>query len=288
SPYADSGETEAELPSAEPEQVATSALAGLSTFVALEPDAVIEAYEGLMELEPGCPEDQDMGGEGDSTVVTWFSEGCTTSGGLEIRGGGRLEHFSRVEGDRTATGAALSTDGFSMHLAHADGRSFEMTGYLYYERGTSSEGTDSVFEVSGSIAADPETAAASPLLDASVSAQGFLFSFSSGAYVALGGNGAVSGPVLGQARAFQFSDLLLLPAGCAREPAGTLSVRDDEGFWHDIVFDAAILAEDEEPMFDQALCDGCGAYVAAGQVLGEACVAQAELQALMQWEQYPW
>ncbi len=290
SPYADDDEQEpqAEPPSLTPEQVSSAAMAGMQAFVSLEPDGVIDAFEALAQFEPECPEEQEVAGEGENVALLWYSEGCTTSTGLEIRGGGRFERFARDEDGRMTTGAALSAEGSNLRLSTSDGRFFEMTGYVYYERGVSDEGADSVFEVAGDILADSTTAAASPLMDGSVSAQGYLFSFAGGPYVALGGSGSISGAVLGEARAFQFTDLFVVPTGCAREPVGIVSVRDDAGYWHDVVFDVATVVEDEEPQFDAALCDGCGTYVVGGNTQEQACVAESELSALMQWEEYPW
>ncbi len=288
SPYADSGEPEQEPPLLSAEQVTGSAMAGLTAFVGLQPDGVIDAFEALALFEPDCPEEQEVGGEGENVTMIWYSEGCTTSAGLTIRGGGRFERFTVEDGDRTGSGAALSSEGSNLRLSHSDGRSFETNGYVYYERAASPDGFDSIFEVNGDFSADAATAAASPLLSGTVSAQGLIYSFYGEGFAGLAGSGSLSGEVLGEALAFQFTNMLLLPIGCAAEPAGTLSVRDGAGYWHDVVFDTATFDEQEEPQFDAALCNGCGMYLAAGEVLGEACVDAAAVSGLMQWEEYPW
>jgi len=226
--------------------------------------------------------------EGENSVMLWFTEGCTTSTGLELRGGARFERYAFEEDGRMVEGAALSSEGTSMRLATADGRWFEMTGGVYYERGTSADANDSYFEVGGQIAADPTTAAASALMDPELSAQGVLYSYSDGTLEALGGEGSMSGPLLGNARAFQFSDMFVLPQECATELAATFSIRDAEGFWHDIVFDAATIEDNQEPVFDASKCDGCGAYVAAGAVLGEACLNEAQVASFFDWQGFPW
>lgn len=289
SPYADDGaDTDAPVPSMDPDAIVNASVAGLRTFVDLQPDAVVDAWESMLVLEAGCPEEQQSTMEGESTVITWATEGCTTSTGLEIRGAGRLERFAGADGARTTEGAALFSEGGTTRLAAADGSFIELNGYVYYERGTSAEGADGYFEVNGTLAADEATAAASPVLDPAVRAQGFLFSYSGAGYQALGGGGSVSGPVLGDVLAFQFSNFLVVPQACATEPVATLSVRDGEGFWHDVVFDAATLVDDEEPQFEPEQCDGCGTYLAAGAVVGDACISAAQVASLVDWEGHPW
>lgn len=289
SPYADDGDDpEAEPPSLSSEQVGVSAMAGLRAFVELQPDAVTEAFEAMMELEDGCPEEQAAFSEGDASIITWYTEGCVTSTGLELRGGGRFETYTFVEGDRTGEGATLSSEGATMRLETSGGRWLELSGYVAHERASSPDGSDSYFEIGGRLSADETTAGGSPLLDGRSFAQGGLYSYVGGGYQVLGGQGSLGGDVVSPALAFQFSDLLLVPQACATEPAGTVSVRDDMGYWHDVVFDAATVEGDEEPVFEPELCDGCGAYVVAGQLLGALCVEPADVQALFAWEEFPW
>lgn len=291
SPYAESSTgADAEPPTLSAEQAAASAMAGLRTFVVLEPDAAIAAVEAMLVLEADCPEEQAEFTEGDATVITFASAGCTTSAGLTFRGSGRLDRFTYAEGDATGEGASLSSEGGTLRLEASDGRFVELAGGVYYERVTSPEGAESYFEASGQLAADADTAAASPMLDAGLHAQGGLFSGAGGGYVVLGGQGSLGAAALPDGLAFQFSDLLVAPSECAKEPLGAVSVRDDAGYWHDIVFDAGTfdLGVDEDPVFDATKCDGCGAYLVGGERMGEACVAQADVDALVAWEGTPW
>ncbi len=287
SPYAESGESSGgPPPSLGADEVVDAAMTGLRTFVKLEPDAAIDAVEAMLVLEAECPEEQAAFVEGESTVILWASEGCTTSAGLEFRGAGRFERFTIAEGAAVGEGAMLSSEGGTMRMTAADGRFVELSGYVYYQRATSGEDSESYFEVNGQIAADPATA--SPLLDGTLRAQGGLYSYSGGGYEAIGGAGSLGAGALPGALAFQFSDFLFVPEACGREPLGTVSVRDDAGYWHDLVFDVGTLVEGEEPVFDAAKCDGCGAYLVGGQRQGEACVAEADLLALVEWEGLPW
>ncbi|MCP4805529.1 MAG: hypothetical protein GY884_09285 [Proteobacteria bacterium] len=58
---------------------------------------------------------------------------------------------------------------------------------------------------------------------------------------------------------------------CAAEPAGTILVRDEVGYWYELVFDGS--------------CDGCGSVQWEGETLGEACIDVSPLYA---WEDAPW
>jgi len=292
SPYADSGgETEGEQPAMAMDQAIASSMAGLQAFVALQPDAVLDAYTALAVLEPECPEEQETFDEGTATTTVWYSEGgCTTSTGITFRGGGRLTTESIVEPEVSFEATTLSSEGTTMRIAADDGRFFEMTGYLGVRREAGPEATEAGFELVGRYAADEATAAGSALLEGKLRAQGYIFSFSDGSTNALGGSGSLAGEALGEARAFSFSNLLVLLSGCGSEPIGAMSVRDDVGFWHDIVFDTGVWDPEsaEEPVYDDALCDGCGAYLAGGESLGSACITPADLESLLDWEGSPW
>ncbi|MEM6996892.1 MAG: hypothetical protein AAF721_40695 [Myxococcota bacterium] len=291
SPYADSGdESGQDQPALVMEQVVASGVGGLQTFIALQPDALVAAYTGIAVLEEGCPEEWESFDEGETTTTVWYSEaGCTTSEGVEFRGGGRLVVESRLEGETMIDATTLSSEGGTLRVSNGD-TFFQMTGYVAISRAAGPEVTEAGFELGGEFSADPGTADGSPLMDGSLTAQGFIYSFSDGTNNAIGGSGSLSGEGLADARAFSFSDVLVILGQCATEPIGTLSVRDDVGFWHDIVFDAGSFdpQSDDEPIYDAESCDGCGAYLAGGERLGDACVSVADVESLLDWENAPW
>jgi hypothetical protein len=107
-------------------------------------------------------------------------------------------------------------------------------------------------------------------------------------YKMFGGQGSLTGQGLAGATAFSFGDFTVVLDECGREPGGTVSVRDDVGFWHDVVFDAATVEDEEDPVWHGNACDGCGPYFASGVEDGTACVNKADLTALMNWEGVPW
>lgn len=69
---------------------------------------------------------------------------------------------------------------------------------------------------------------------------------------------------------------------CPDEPHGTVSVRDGNGDWYDVVFDGPIDADADT---DPALCDGCGQTWYRGEAVGETCV---DFSSLLDWGTQPW
>lgn len=71
-------------------------------------------------------------------------------------------------------------------------------------------------------------------------------------------------------------------SSCELEPSGTISVRDADGEWYDVLFQgppyvgASIYPPD---------CDGCGQVYFRGQELGEVC---PDFSILTSWEDRPW
>ena len=297
SPYTGgtTGDEPQDMPSMGPDQAATSAVAGLQAFVNLRPMTVIDAFESLVSpeagtllFEEGCPEEfSDVPDENGARAIVWYTEGCMTSTGLQIQGSGRFSRYTDlVEGDSTRSGAMLSADGGTFSIRQGD-RWLQFSGYMEVSEGTYAEGVDGYFGFSGEASADPMTAMGAPLLDGSVTANGSLYAGIFGGYKAIGGSGSLSGDVLGQSRAMSFADVLAVGEACGAEPAGTVAVRDDQGYWHDIVFDAATQVG-EEYEWDAAACDGCGAYLAGGVANGDVCIDGGVVASLLDWEEIPW
>jgi hypothetical protein len=293
SPYADdTGVDDSAVPSMGKQEAAVAAAAGLRSLVSLAPSGVVTQFESLAaEFEEGCPEELEDEDEDGYRSLYFYSEGCTTSSGLFVQGAGQLERWTGLEdGGRTAHGATLGAEDGTFRLEKGT-RWLQFSGYLYYDVGTYGGGEeDGDVYFGAEAAADPKTAEASPLLDGSVRVQGELYAYVEDDYKWFGGSGSLSGPGLGHALAMSFADLSVAPQECGAEPAGTVAVRDDAGFWHDIAFDAATIAdnEDDEPKWHAEACDGCGTYLAAGSEDGTACVAKADIEAIVAWKVVPW
>jgi hypothetical protein len=287
SPYTGGGTTDGAMPTMGPDEVVASAVAGLRAFVLMQPDTVVDAFEAMAVFEDGCPEVATIVDMPDVKLLQWYTEGCTTSAGLEIRGGGRFEHYSNVVmGDATTETAVLSGEGGTFRLENG-GRWIEFSGYVEYVRGSTADANEGYFAMFAEAAADPQTATGSPILEGTVRGTGSIYAAEAPGYKAIGGSGSLTGDAIGNALAMSFDEVLVLNVGCPSEPAGTVAVRDDQGFWHDVVFDVGTVVG-EEYEWDPALCDGCGTYLAGGTQSGDACVTQGDIDSLLDWQGLPW
>ena len=81
------------------------------------------------------------------------------------------------------------------------------------------------------------------------------------------------------------ADLFLMSPelSACEEPGGTVSVRDADGNWYDILFHGPEDFEDDT--VDLALCDGCGDVWFRGQRLDDACI---DFGTLIDFEEQPW
>lgn len=283
SPYSDTSTGAGEMPSATPEQVAAAIATGLQAYVYAGPVEVLTAYETIAVMEPECPEEQQAVGG----VVAWYSDGCTTSAGVTFTGGARLEvELGVVEGDRTIDRGTLSSEGGTARIETDDGRFFHLSGYFSYEKGTSATATDGYFGFSGEMEADAQTAGDNQVLSGALRPQGYIYAYEGEGYRGIGGDGSITGTALEGVVALSFASVVVADQPCASEPAGQFAVRDDAGFWHDVVFDAAVLEDDEYEWTGE--CDGCGAYVAGGTPSGEACIDAGAMGDVIGWEAFPW
>jgi hypothetical protein len=71
---------------------------------------------------------------------------------------------------------------------------------------------------------------------------------------------------------------------CSEEPAGIASVRGNEGYWYDVLFDGLGDEAPEEAVLAPEDCDGCGRLFFRGEYLGQACV---DTTPLLDWEWVP-
>jgi len=98
-------------------------------------------------------------------------------------------------------------------------------------------------------------------------------------------NGGVSG-LPGDINTITLVDVMIyddtLGSVCDLEPYGTISVRDDDGGWYDVVFDGP-------PYWGgwsyESACDGCGEAFYRGESIGSVCV---DFTQWIDWEGMPW
>ncbi len=292
SPYSDGTTAGAAEPALSGDAASEALGGGLNAFVHdAKPSEIIAAYAslaGLGAFDPDCPEDQQVVDGDQVDVVLWSSFGCTTAAGITFTGFGRLQiETGVVEDDATVNSVELSTEGATLRVEASDGRYFGMSGYLSLETRVKPDSTTASFSLIGDVDADAGTAGTNPVLGGRLRPQGYLFSYVQQGYKAVGGNGSVTGDALGDAVAISFVDALVASDPCMIEPAGQYAVRDQVGFWHDIVFDAATF-DGADYQWDGP-CDGCGSHVAGGEIDEEAaCIAPDVLASLLDWEVLPW
>lgn len=287
SPYADGTTGTTDGPTATSEEVLAAMTSGLGAFLRSDPQAIAFASASMLVFDADCPEVQNLVDGEFVDVITWTGFGCTTADGLTFEGAGRFETTTAMpDGDRLVDAVIVSSEGGVLRITADDGRMFQLSGYLEARRTIGSEASEGLFALLGDVVADPDTAAGHPVLTGELRPQGYLYAFEAGDYRGIGGSGSISGAALGDAVALSFADVMIANAPCADEPAGDISVRDDAGFWHDVVFDAASF--DGENYDWSGSCDGCGTHVAAGEIAGDACMDPADLAALLDWEVFPW
>jgi hypothetical protein len=237
-------------------------------------DVVLETYEEMMTIRSGgCPNYYDS-----STSSSWNDE-CTTDEGSTFSG-----YVYTGNGETSwwiSAGAVIEA---------ADGERFELTGSASAwqnvseygkSKGSSVKGT---FQTTGGAAVDTWLSGeVSPDLSVtswygygdwgtkSITLNGVVFITSEKAAIVsfdeLRAVGNVSGSV-----------------ECSIEPSGTISVRGNEGYWYDVVFDGLGSESSEEEVLAPEDCDGCGRLFFRGELLGDACV---DTTSVLAWDETP-
>ena len=231
----------------------------------------------------------------DDDCPTWYSgtdgdywyDNCTASSGNGFDGYGIYYDFdgtlwsdgnawvgSGVYGFATLTDA----DGAALHLSGtALAVTAEQDGYVQHYSGVdgafSRDGDDGTWLTEG-----PESG---------LVMYGYeLTTTGARAFTVTGGVSGLSGAV----ETVVFEDMLIgndiAGSPCPEEPSGSLSVRDAEGRWIDVLFDLDYSEDGGLVLQDEGACDGCGAAWYDGEPLGELCL---DWSGVMSWgEAGPW
>jgi hypothetical protein len=270
------------------QQLGEAMKTGFQAALSLQNQSIFDTYKSLLQTADGpggCPP-MTINPSATRTDIFWQGD-CTAQSGTSFRGFGAAveikdavdEHglitngwYATLQG-RLADAASHSLDGAG-YAVSASAHPADNT-YTYYSREL--HGT---FLVANGGASTPWTDG-TRRVDLAVTAAFVPFSY--GHYVAFeGGLSGLSGGV--DSIAFQGVELGQLTAGskCQQEPSGTISLRDPDGQWYDLVFDGPTRAK---PDIDAALCDGCGRAYFRGQSIGEIC---ADFSYLFDWGSSPW
>jgi hypothetical protein len=228
------------------------------------------SYDEMMALaDATCPPI-----DGSSAGLRSWETNCTSEIGGEFAG--FVNDYSSVSPVTVRRFRAEAT------VTAPDGRRLTMAGDAEVQHQVQATGETRRSAVSGVMYYD------GPAADGTWLSQGVELSLdydlnttAEGAMVILSLDGAVSG-LEGEMSAVSFSDVefdFAEGSACALEPAGTVAVRDAEGVWADLVFDADYDDESGLTIDDPGLCDGCGTLWYDGVELGQSCVDLSGLHA---------
>ena len=274
------GETppDGQAPSLNPEDATRIATAAMAELTAVNAEGVVQMVEQFTtEFTEGCPE-ASLPEEVEGTYVGWIAEQpCTTPGGLTVSGSGNINRM--MEGDAVESRSTVILTGAATRLEHADGRWIEFTGTITI---SDTRGPQNItnYGIGGDFMGDATTAQTVPLLRPDVRVTGEYFLIE-GEQLSI--TGGLSTPNLAPVRSVEFNGVIVQPTMCGSEPAGTISMRDVNSYWHQLVFSVPPkpdTPEAEDP-FATVECDGCGTLSVEGQSSGPVCLGAGVLDPLI-------
>jgi hypothetical protein len=238
--------------------------------------------ELLARGDEECPAAETFSDGAFETVT--FEADCVSSSGTRFAGAASYTRFVDAprEDGATETGFTLDSNGGTFEISdEADGSSLVLSGYFDLHRGTGPGFVDANVNLQGTVTVDEAHAERDPWLSgARRGTLSLLFYGEPGAYQLLYLDGAVAG-LGGGVSALSVAEAgIEVGSDCDREPRGTLSVRDDNGVWHDVVFDG----HDDQG----GACDGCGEHLAGGVDDEPVCVGADAFESLFAFETWPW
>lgn len=250
----------------------------------IEATPLFAAYTAVMEsADGGCPNYYEQDGN-----QYWYDE-CTSEAGAEFSGYAFYYGYDHTlidglvydGGALYGVGSATAPDGSRLEFGGS------ATAYRAWPDGVAEDAPEfyvyAANQIQGGFAWDgpdaPAWLAAEHAPD--LIAQSYYVPAYDGRYVALDGS---LGSDADTATVFDtftlWSDNLI--TWCPNEPYGSISVRDAEGEWYDILFHGPEAYESE---VDESLCDGCGDAWFHGQQLGLVC---GDFSTLTDWGTTPW
>jgi hypothetical protein len=242
----------------------------------LQAAPVLDVYDGLIaDASETCP------GRYYNTQGTYWSNDCTLSNGTHYQG---FAFTSLVAYDGGAAGLTNTRTLYAGGTIDTDdGLRFAGSGTAALSTTVTGEFSQYISVLQGSFSWDGPEAAdtwlASDMAPDFV-AVAYYVPLSRGRSLTLdGGIGGLDAGVV----AFDGVTLMSLGLGsaCLKEPSGSISVRNPDGTWTDVLFDGP--AGLGEPTTGP--CDGCGEAWHRGERVGEVC---ADFSPLLDWDDRPW
>jgi hypothetical protein len=282
-PYIDP-EIEVAVPSIDAETVQIALDEVFGTIWNFRPEPVLDGYdEANADADASCPlviPDYNI----EYGEAWYWSNTCTSDKGASYTGfvyGVQFEDWET--GDFVLSGGGMAA---AAKVTDAQGRLWEGSGTVYSYGGVDSTGTYlvNVLIMDGTWAW--EGAGGSGWLSTGIEPG---FTASATWIYGLGGAVGFDGGLFGLAGSVDtvvmdsvfLYDEALAPE-CALEPSGTISLRDTEGHWFDVIFDGPEQLADP---INADWCDGCGGAWYQGNYIDEICL---DFSALLDWEERPW
>ncbi|MDP6932103.1 MAG: hypothetical protein QGG40_04265 [Myxococcota bacterium] len=270
-------------PSFDAESVSEAVTATVQTLLTINATPLLQAYHlGMDQSDEGCPTYYDA-----DDLDLWLDD-CTAESGASFDG---YMYHAEYEDYEASDGVVSDGEAFAgvARITDSDGYTFDASGTVSELIGVGTNDED-VFQltVSGSFSWDHPGAESTWLADGlSPDLSLYAAHYDSGG---LQGNGmyitgGFSG-LTGEVTTVYLDEVLivdeLLGTNCEDEPSGTISVRDQDGYWYDVMFDGPTFEEFE---VDEETCDGCGSAWFRGEYVGDACV---DFSPWLEWDGTPW
>ncbi len=254
---------------------------GFERLLALDADTldanINNTWDGIAS-STGCPESYGYSSGADYTYEDWWSGGCEDPNGLQLSGYGQRSTSRYSDGGSTSTTVAGYFEGTATSPEGYEAGGF---GYYYLEDGRDSETTWVYHYFIGEMKGEAADTAGSWL----ESTAGYAYSGYAGwdrwggLWMGISGNV----PLDGEAVAFAVVDMEGYSTSwgypCPGEYVGTWQVRDANGWWYILEFDADAY---DKPA---GTCDGCGDVTVDGVSIGSAC---PDLEPLVNVEAIAW
>lgn len=273
-------------PSLDLDQIATAVTQAIASAKAVDGRVLFEGYRaGMQGRDAACPytnpDYQTYYG------VDYWYDACTAASGYSFNGYGYGYQY-----DPYWSGTVHYSDSAYLYgdaaITWPDGTTYTASGtasYTHYDESTYDYGVMSLYTF-GLYEWDAPEAAGTWLADGlSTSLSVYAVDYrlwGSRLVVFDGGLSHMEGVV----NAVVFDQLYAANAAygspCEAEPGGSVSLRDAEGEWYDVVFDGADYGS--STAFPPE-CDGCGHVWFRGEAIGDVC---PDLGGLLQWEGWEW
>jgi hypothetical protein len=255
------------------EQIAAGVQAAVDEAAAIGPEPALAAYDAAMMGQSGaCPSWYD---DGDATF--WYDQ-CTSETGTSFSGYAYTLSYVDVydEAENTTTNGRAVFAAASVETG--DGHRFAGAGTVYDLRTTQPSEDGSYVVTFDQILVQGAFEWDGPEADGTWIAEGvspdlYVIRYSADVLepTYFGVDGGLS-PLAGDMVAVAFDEVTLTPidfgSACDVEPAGTISVRGEDGSWYDVLFDGPTETDPDVPADE---CDGCGQVYYQGEPMGEAC-----------------